>query len=410
VYGVEIAVLNAGNVGGAQAPLSIDIRGPDIDRLQQLTQQVTALVRDIPGVVDVQTTLDEPRPEFRIDVRRDVANELGLDIAQVSATVRPFLAGQVVTRWEDPSGEERDVVIQAPPGQRLSAQDLAALPVATPRRRADGAVITVPLSDVAVVNEGTAPAQINRQRMQRVASVTAGTSGDLSVAEASAAIRERLAGVDLPQGYTVQLGGETEALEETVGYVLEAIVLAVILIYLILASQFESLMQPFAIMLSLPLSLIGVLLALLITNDTLNMMSMIGVILQFGLVTKNAILLVDNANERRRRGAERFPALVNAGVVRLRPILMTTFAMIAGMVPVALALGEGGGFRAPMARAVIGGLITSTLLTLIVVPVAYTYFDDFGGWVAGKVGARKRVQAAEPAKRPSPLPHPAPGD
>jgi HAE1 family hydrophobic/amphiphilic exporter-1 len=397
-------------VGGAQAPLSIDIRGPDIDRLQQLTQQVTSLVRDIPGVVDVQTTLDEPRPEFRIDVRRDVANELGLDVAQVSATVRPFLAGQVVTRWEDPSGEERDVVIQAPPGQRLSAQDLAALPVATPRRSADGAVITVPLSDVAVVQEGTAPAQINRQRMQRVASVTAGTSGDLSVAEASAAIRERLANVDLPQGYTVQLGGETEALEETVGYVLEAIVLAVVLIYLILASQFESLMQPFAIMLSLPLSLIGVLLALLLTNDTLNMMSMIGVILLFGLVTKNAILLVDNANERRRGGMERFPALVNAGVVRLRPIMMTTFAMIAGMVPVALALGEGGGFRAPMARAVIGGLITSTLLTLIVVPVAYTYFDDFGTWVASKVGARKRVAAAEPAERPSSLPQPAPGD
>jgi HAE1 family hydrophobic/amphiphilic exporter-1 len=378
--------------------------------LQQLTEQVSVLVREIPGIVDVQTTLDEPRPEFRIDVRRDVANELGLDVAQVSSTVRPFLAGQVVTRWEDPSGEERDVVIQAPPGQRLSAQDLATLPVATPRRRADGSAVSVPLSDVAVVEQGTAPAQINRQRMQRVASVTAGTSGDLSVAEASAEIRTRLTEVTLPQGYTVQLGGETEQLEETVGYVLEAIVLAVVLIYLILASQFESLMQPFAIMLSLPLSLIGVLLALLITNDTLNMMSMIGVILLFGLVTKNAILLVDNANERRRAGARRFDALVNAGVVRLRPIMMTTFAMIAGMVPIALALGEGGGFRAPMARAVIGGLITSTLLTLIVVPVAYTYFDDFGGWVASKLGARERAAAPKQAEHPAPLPQPAPGD
>jgi len=183
-----------------------------------------------------------------------------------------------------------------------------------------------------------------------------------------------------------------------VGYVIEAIVLAIVLIFLILASQFESLTQPFAIMLSLPLSLIGVLLALLLTNDTLNMMSMIGVIMLFGLVTKNAILLVDNANERRAAGASRHDALVAAGVVRLRPIMMTTLAMIAGMFPIALALGEGGGFRAPMARAVIGGLITSTLLTLVVVPVAYTYFDDFGGWVRRYVlrrGDAPRAAGAE---------------
>jgi HAE1 family hydrophobic/amphiphilic exporter-1 len=249
--------------------------------------------------------------------------------------------------------------------------------------------------------------------MERVASVSAGTAGDLSIAEASSAIRERLANVKLPPGYSVQLGGETEQLEETLGYVVEAIVLAIVLIFLILASQFESLTQPFAIMLSLPLSLIGVLLALLVTNDTLNMMSMIGVILLFGLVTKNAILLVDNANERRRAGVERFTALVEAGVVRLRPIMMTTLAMIAGMVPIALSLGEGGGFRAPMARAVIGGLITSTMLTLVVVPVAYTYFDDFGGWVVGLVTGRKRVRTARRERGavvPQPVPQPVQGD
>ncbi len=384
IYGVQVAVLAAGGVGGAQAPLSIDIRGADVDELRRLSNQVAAKMRAIPGVVDVQTSLNDPRPEFRIDVRRDVANEVGLDVAQVAATVRPFLAGQEVTRWEDPTGEERNVVVQAPVGMRLSVQDLASLPVATMRRAADGAAITLPLGDVASIEEGTAPAQIDRQRMKRVASVTAGTSSDLSISEASAAIREQLASIEMPPGYSVQLGGETEQLEETGGYVVEAIVLAVVLIFLILASQFESLTQPFAIMLSLPLSLIGVLLALLITDDTLNMMSMIGVILLFGLVTKNAILLVDNANERRARGVDRFTALVDAGVVRLRPIMMTTLAMIAGMMPIALALGEGGGFRAPMARAVIGGLITSTLLTLVVVPVAYAYFDDASNWIAKK--------------------------
>jgi HAE1 family hydrophobic/amphiphilic exporter-1 len=408
VYGVDVAVLEAGGLGGAVAPLSIDIRGPDVQRLQALSAQVAASIRTIPGIVDVQTSLDAPRPEFRIDVRRDVANEVGLDISQIAATVRPFLAGQDVTRWEDPTGEERDVVVQAPLNQRLSTQDLAGIPVATGRRDANGATITVPLGDVATLEEGTAPAQINRQRMQRVASVTAGIAGDLSVAEASASIRQQLDAAPMPAGYTVQLGGETEQLEETAGYVVEAIVLAVVLVFLILASQFESLMQPFAIMLSMPLSLIGVLLALLITNDTFNMMSMIGVILLFGLVTKNAILLVDNANERRAQGVERLQALVDAGVVRLRPIMMTTLAMIAGMVPIALALGEGGGFRAPMARAVIGGLITSTLLTLVVVPVAYTYFDDFGAWMMRTV-IRRPARVAAP--HPAPLvPQPTLGD
>jgi HAE1 family hydrophobic/amphiphilic exporter-1 len=217
--------------------------------------------------------------------------------------------------------------------------------------------------------------------------------------------------MNLPNGYSVTLGGETEQLEETAGYVVEAILLAIILIFLILASQFESFTQPFAIMLSLPLSLIGVLLALLITGNTLNMMSMIGVIMLMGLVTKNAILLVDNANERRQEGADRFTALIEAGQVRLRPIMMTTLAMIFGMLPIALALGEGGGFRAPMARAVIGGLITSTLLTLIVVPVAYTYFDDFGAWVKGFLVPSSRADSDGERRAGSELvPEPMAGD
>jgi HAE1 family hydrophobic/amphiphilic exporter-1 len=408
IYGAEIAVLEGGGLGGPQAPLQVEIRGPDVDRLQELSTQLARTVRQIPGVVDVRTSLGEPRPELRIEVRRDVANEVGLDIRQVAATVRPFLAGETVTQWEDPTGEEREVVVQVEPGQRVSPEDLAGLPVATNRRASDGSTITVPLGDVAVIERSTAPAQINRKDLQRVASVSGSTTPELSIAEASTQIRERLTQLRLPAGYTVSLGGETEQLEETTGYVLEAIVLAVVLIFLILASQFESLTQPFAIMLSLPLSLIGVLLALLVTNDTLNMMSMIGVIMLMGLVTKNAILLVDNANERRALGVERFTALVEAGVVRLRPIMMTTLAMIAGMIPIALGTGEGGGFRAPMARAVIGGLITSTMLTLIVVPVAYTYFDDFGRWVARRLGGRQVPDA--PAPVPAAVPQPAYGD
>jgi HAE1 family hydrophobic/amphiphilic exporter-1 len=411
LFGVRTSVLEAGGLGGAQAPLAVQVRGPEAAELQRLAQLVLREIEQIPGIVDAQSSVGELRPEFRVEVNRDLANEVGLDIGQVAATVRPFLAGETATRWEDPTGEERDVVVQVAPEQRTSAENLASLPVATSQRDASGAAVTVPLGDVARVERGAAPAQIDRQDLERVATVSASTAPELSIADASTAIRERLTTVDLPAGYSVQLGGETEQLEETVGYVVEAIFLAIILIFLILASQFESFTQPFAIMLSLPLSLIGVLLALLVTNDTLNMMSMIGVIMLFGLVTKNAILLVDNANERRALGADRFTALVEAGQVRLRPIVMTTLAMIAGMLPIAMAMGEGGGFRAPMARAVIGGLITSTLLTLLVVPVAYTYFDDVGGWFKRKlVSPERQREIAEEQRSAGLAPEPAWGD
>jgi HAE1 family hydrophobic/amphiphilic exporter-1 len=380
--GMTIAVLEGGTgVGGASAPLQVQLRGPDVNELQRLSQEIAAAMRSTPGIVDVQSSVSAPRPEIRIAVNRDVANAVGLDIGQIASTVRPVLAGQTATTWQDPAGESRDVVVQVAPEQRTSLQDIQQIPITTGKRDAAGTPVTVPLGEIATVERGTAPAQINRERLQRVATISAGTTPGYSVSEASAAIRARVAQMNVPAGYVVSLGGETQNLEETTGYIIQAIVLAVILIFLILASQFESIVQPLAVMLSLPLSLIGVLLALLVTRDTLNMMSMIGVLLLFGLVTKNAILLVDNANERRNSGADRRTALIGAGEARLRPIMMTTLAMIFGMLPIALALGEGGGFRAPMARAVIGGLVTSTMLTLIVVPVAYSYFDDFSAWL-----------------------------
>ena len=389
VFGVRTSVLEAGGIGGAQAPLAIEIRGPDVAVLQRLADTAMAEVQRIPGVVDVQSSLGAPKPEYRIAVDRDVANRVGLDVGQVAATIRPLMAGQTATRWEDPSGEERDVVVQIAPEFRRSLTDVGAIPVPTSAKTND-VTRTIPLRDVATITEGTAPAQIDRKSLSRIVTISGSTAPELSISEASAAITERLGALRLPEGYSIQLGGETEQLAETAGYVVETLLLAVILIFLILASQFESFTQPVAIMLSLPLSLVGVLLALLVTGSTMNMMSMIGVIMLMGLVVKNAILLVDNANERRAGGKDRYTALVEAGVVRLRPIVMTTLAMIAGMMPVALAMGEGGGFRAPMARAVIGGLITSTMLTLVVVPVAYSYFDDFGGWVKRRLVSTDR--------------------
>ena len=389
LYGVRSFVLVQSGPGGTQAPLQVELRGPDMDELQRLSKLVYTAVAGIPGIVDVKSSLGDPKPELRVEVNRDAANQVGLDIGAISATIRPLFAGEVVTRWEDPTGEERDVRVQVAPELRRSVADVSALPVPTSKVGPNGAA-SARLGDVARITVATAPSQIDRMRLERVVSISGNTSPEISLSEASSAIRTEVAKLSLPPGYSVNLGGQTEMLAETGGYVIEAIALAVILIFLILASQFESFTQPIAIMLSLPLSLVGVLLALLLTRSTLNIMSMIGVIMLMGLVTKNAILLVDNANERRRAGTHRFTALIEAGSVRLRPIMMTTLAMIAGMLPIALALGEGGEFRAPMARAVIGGLITSTMLTLIVVPVAYSYFDDFGNWVTHRFVNEKR--------------------
>ncbi|MFP5354391.1 MAG: efflux RND transporter permease subunit, partial [Gemmatimonadota bacterium] len=389
IFGLRTGVYIASDIGGIRPPLAIEIRGPETTELARIAAQVMREASQVRGVVDLKSSLGDPKPEYRITLDRDVANRIGIDVGQAAATIRPLMAGETATRWEDPTGEERDVVVQLAHEFRRSLEDVGQIPVPTAARGVTG-VTTIPLRDVATITQGTAPAQIDRKALSRIVTISGNLTLETSLSQASQQINQRVAALDLPPGYVIALGGDTEQLAETGGYVVETLVLAVILIFLILASQFESFTQPVAIMLSLPLSLVGVLLALLLTGTTLNMMSMIGVIMLMGLVVKNAILLVDNANERRARGHDRFAALVDAGVVRLRPIMMTTLAMVVGMIPVALGMGEGGGFRAPMARAVIGGLLTSTMLTLIVVPVAYSYLDDIGGWFKGKVVSPER--------------------
>jgi len=394
LFGIRAQVLVPAGIGGAQAPLQVEIRGPETAELQRLAQEGLKALAGAPGLADLKSSIGDPRPEWRIELDRDAANQVGVDLGQISSTLRPLMAGQTATRWEDPTGEERDVVVQVAPEQRQSVEDIASIPVPTASRSANGTA-TVPLKTIARVTSSTAPAQIDRKNLERYVVISGSNAPGVSISEASATLRTRLSALKFPPGYGINLGGQTQQLAETGGYVLETLSLAVILIFLILASQFESLLQPFAIMLSLPLSLVGVLLALLLTKTTMNIMSMIGIIMLMGLVTKNAILLIDNANERRRAGTDRATALIEAGAVRLRPIMMTTAAMIAGMLPVAIALGEGGEFRAPMARAVIGGLITSTLLTLVVVPVAYTYLDGFGDRMRRLVHRRAESRVVE---------------
>ena len=309
-----------------------------------------------------------------IRLNNDAAADVGITVQQVGATIRPLLAGDTVSYWLGPDGQNYEVNVQLPKDNRRLAADLGNLYLSTTKHGPDGEMRMVPLRQVAEIVETTSPQIIKRQELQRRVALYANVEGRPS-GDANKEVQKIIKETTLPPGYRFDVGGQAKDMEESFQAALAALGLAVIFIYLILASQFASFTQPFAIMASLPFSLIGVFLALLLTGTTLNLFSMIGFIMLMGLVTKNAILLVDFANRARRAGASLHDSLLQAGQVRLRPIMMTTAAMIGGMMPLAIGYGEGGEVQAPMGRAIIGGVITSTLLTLVVVPVLYTYLD-----------------------------------
>jgi multidrug efflux pump subunit AcrB len=305
-----------------------------------------------------------------------------------------------VSYWLAPDGNNYEVNVQLPKDRRRLASDIGNLSISTNKRGPDGELRMVPLRQVAEVVESTSPQIIKRQELQRRVALYANVVGRPS-GDVGKEVQNVIDGMkkELPPGYRFDVGGQQKDMQDSFSAALAALGLAVIFIYLILASQFGSFLQPVAIMASLPFSLIGVFLALLLTGTTLNIFSIIGVIMLMGLVTKNAILLVDFANRARQAGASIAAALAEAGQVRLRPIMMTTAAMIAGMLPLALGIGEGGETQAPMGRAIIGGVITSTLLTLVVVPVLYTYI------ARGEERRRAKREA-----RAQPLPAPAGAD
>jgi HAE1 family hydrophobic/amphiphilic exporter-1 len=281
------------------------------------------------------------------------------------------------------------VVVIYPDSLRETSGDVADIPIAgSGIDLRTGRNASVPLGQVAELRPGVGPQTIQRLQLERQISISAQVLPGAAVGDVASRAQAAIDALTLPAGYRTRFGGDVKNLNETKGYVLQAITLAVVFIYLILASLFGSFIQPLSIMLALPLSFLGVAVALLATNGTLNVMSMIGIIMLMGLVTKNGILLIDFVNQRRAEGESRLDAILQSGRIRLRPIIMTTMSMIFGMLPLALALGEGAEQRAPMARAVIGGLITSTLLTLFVVPVVYSLFDDATGWLRARQHVR----------------------
>lgn len=373
VPGATFLVAGASGFGGSTAPVSVTLYGDSFQVLERLSDQLEARMAEIDGLIDIKSSLDDALPVVGITINRDLADSLGVSISQIASTMAPLITGDDVSDWTAANGQVYSVVVRLPEYLRNDIDAVGNLPIAA----GSGGMIT--LSQVADVVQSVGPATINRQDLQRGVTIEANIEG-VELGTITPQLQRIIDEMEFPTGYRSSFGGDVEQIAETMGTIGSALLLAVVFIYLVLASQFGSFLQPIAIMGSLPLALIGVMVGLLVGGSTLNMFSAIGFIMLMGLVVKNAILLVDNANQHVRAGANLYEALVEAGVTRFRPIIMTTLAMIFGMVPLALSLHAGSGQNAPMAHAVIGGLISSTILTLLVVPVLLTYIDSFSAF------------------------------
>jgi HAE1 family hydrophobic/amphiphilic exporter-1 len=379
IAGIELQQIGAYKTVSSGKPIQVSILGQERKVLVEIAAQVMAAVREVPGTVDVESSDEAAKPQLSVELKRELASDLGIGVGQLAGTLRPLLAGQAVGNWRGPDDQYYDVQVRLSRADRARAEDLQRVPLASNQLDANGAPRMINLREIATISPGSGPQQINRKEQLREVLITANVY-NRPAGDAANDLRAKLDRIAMPPGYRYTMGGSSKDIQESFAFALQALALAVIFIYLILASQFGSFIQPVAIMMSLPLSLIGVVLALIAFRSTLNIFSIIGFIMLMGLVTKNAILLVDFVNQERRAGKPRTDAVLSAGRIRLRPILMTTLAMIFGMIPLALGLGEGGEQRSPMGQAVIGGVITSGLLTLVVVPVIYTYLDDLAGW------------------------------
>lgn len=387
LVGAEYVVLDDLN-NGAQKPVQIRFHGADSRKLQAITMEFMTKLRQVPGAVDVGLSEQDPQDELKIELDRGLANALGISVNDAAQALRVAFAGVEVGDWVDPSGETRDVAVRLHPEDRVDASNIERLPITV-----TGANMVVPLDQIATVSMGKAPSQIQHTDSKRMIAVSANAQGR-SAGEVTSDAMKIAKAMTFPPGYGLELGGASKDQQEVFGRMLAALIMGILLMYLVLVVQFSSFTAPVPVMLSLLFTPIGVVLALLVTKSTLNLMSFIGIIMLVGLVAKNAILLLDAARVQEAEGVPREDALIAAGQRRLRPILMTTFALIAGMLPVAIGVGEGGEFYRPMAVAIIGGMITSTFLTLLVIPSIYDSIeirrDRLMGWL------QRRRKPADP--------------
>ncbi len=382
IAGITFSIEEVGSMGSAAKPLNANLKGEDIAVLKDLAGKLKEEMYKVPGIVDVSATLEHDIPEYRLRVDRERAQSAGVSTNDIVGALGRLVGGEAVTTYEDEDGDAVDVRVRLPESLRRNPGQIRDLKISV----ADGAGGSklVPLSSITTYEIAATASEINRRDLSRQVTVSANLH-NLPIGTAVKRVEAVSKNIKMPPGYSVSFSGEAEDMAESFGFMAESLLLAVLFVYLILAAQFESFLEPLAIMLSLPLSIVGMAGMLKLTGDTVNIMSLIGLIMLMGLVTKNAILMVDYAKVLQKRdGLPRRQAVIEAGRTRLRPIVMTTLAMIFGMLPLFFALGSGAEGRAPMARAVIGGLLTSSLLTLLVVPVVYTVVDDFAAWLKRK--------------------------
>ena len=388
LVGAEYTVID--DLNGNGKPVQVEFTGPDSRKLMELTTAYMEKLREVPGAVDVALSEQDPKNELQIVLDRGLANAMGISVGDAAQSLRVAFAGIEVGDWVDPTSETRDVAVRLHPDDRVNTESIERLPISV-----TGTGMMVPLEQIATITMGKGPSAIRHKNGERMITVSANAQGR-SPGEVTADAMKLAKTFDFPPGYGLALGGSGEDQAELFAQMMISLASGIALMYLILVMQFGSFTAPIGVMLSLPLSLIGVVLALIMTGHTLNLMSMIGILMLMGLVAKNAILLLDAARALEHEGMDREEALMAAGRKRLRPILMTTFALIAGMLPVALAFGDSGEFYQPLAIAIIGGTITSTLLTLLVVPTFYDSIEYARDRMAAKFKRR--------AERLTPLP------
>ena len=369
---------------GSAAPIDIQLLGYDQAVGALLAQQVAGIVAAVPGAADVQITPRGQYPAFTVDVNSEKAALLGLSPTAIATAVNTAMSGNVGTasKFIDPvTGNEYNIVVQLMDRHRTHPEDLGDVPLTAlvdpdPAAAPQQGATPILLRDIARISLGSQPLQIARKNEQRVIDVTANVIAH-PLGEVSAAIKQQLDRLPFPAGFTYHMAGQTEQQQSAFGSLGEAMLLALMLVYMIMASQFQSLLDPFVIMFTVPLGIIGVIWMLLLTHTTLSIISFMGVITMVGIVVSNGILLVDYANKMQARGLPVHEAVLQAGRIRLRPILMTALATILGMIPMAVGLGEGSETNMPLARAVIGGLTVSTGLTLVLIPTLYVLFEKW---------------------------------
>ena len=370
---VELSVIDISTQmmsGGESAPIAIKLFGKDLSLMKKISSQIANKIKTVDGIRDVNNSMKEQQPEEHIIVDRDKAFRYGLTVAQIGSAVRTSSLGTESGIFRDENGDEIDIRVRLNEQNRNSLQEIENISINSPLG------FSVPLKQIAEIRNGYGPISITREHQMRLATITANIY-ERDLGSTVIEIKNSLDDIQksLPSGYFIEYGGTYESMSESFETLFQALILAIILIYVIMASQFESFSQPLVIMFTLPLVVIGVLLALYLTGTTLNVPALIGIIILAGIVVNNGIVLIDHTNQLRAKGLTKHEALLQSGRDRFRPVLITSLTTIIGMLPMALTKGQGSEMSGPMATAVIGGLTSATFFTLLIVPILYSIVD-----------------------------------